>query len=533
VKTPVALGLVVLLALAACQKAEPPVAAQDGAAAGSAASHSVGHVEGIAWFKGDLDAAFAAAAAEHKPVFLYWGAEWCPPCHDLKAHVFSRSDFQDKLRQFIPVYLDGDAPGAQRAGEQFRVMGYPTAVVLTADHKEIARIAGGQDLGSYADVLDLALENVQPIGEVLAGLKNDSTRSLSAADCRRLAWNGWGLDPDEDPVALVDALERAEARCPAESQAERDRLVVTIADLAAGNRREAIEKGQAPGKLTAQVEAVRKLLADPPRALAAGDALLSLGEDFFVVARKLAPNRAAELEQQYSQLLDVIEKDKNFSDTERLSTAAARLEAARALSADDKVPEAVATRARGTLDAFLGRQYQPDARAGIINSASWVLTYLGDDARLQSLLEAEIKTSRTPYYYYPDIGDLEEKKGNKVKALEWFERGYRESRGPATRFQWGATYINALLRISPEDEPRIRTAVLDVLGELEGPDRIHARARSRLDRLSTAFGKWAKETKHKDTMAAVGERWKQICSALPESDPVRAQCPSLIGSAST
>ena len=42
-----------------------------------------------------------------KPVFLYWGAEWCPPCHDLKAHVFSRSDFQQKLRQFVPVYLDG------------------------------------------------------------------------------------------------------------------------------------------------------------------------------------------------------------------------------------------------------------------------------------------------------------------------------------------------------------------------------------------------------------------------------------------
>ena len=34
----------------------------------------------IAWFPGDVDAAFSRALAEHKPLFLYWGASWCPPC---------------------------------------------------------------------------------------------------------------------------------------------------------------------------------------------------------------------------------------------------------------------------------------------------------------------------------------------------------------------------------------------------------------------------------------------------------------------
>ena len=66
---------------------------------------------GIAWFQGSIDEAFAAAAGQHKLVFLYWGAEWCPPCHDLKAHVFSRRDFQDKLRQFVlDRQLLADAP---------------------------------------------------------------------------------------------------------------------------------------------------------------------------------------------------------------------------------------------------------------------------------------------------------------------------------------------------------------------------------------------------------------------------------------
>ena len=192
----------------------------------------------------------------------------------------------------------------------------------------------------------------------------------------------------------------------------------------------------------------------------------------------------------------------------------------------------MAAQARATLDAYLARDYDPDTRSGVINSAEWVLTYLDDKARLRTLLEGEIRTSKTPYYYMADLADLDEQEGNKAQALDLLERAYRESTGPATRFQWGALYAAGLLRMSPQDEPRIRAAMLDVLGELAGPDRIHARARARLDKLNAALGEWAVGTRTSAPRSpAVAQRWQQICAALPESDPVRGECPRLVGAA--
>ncbi len=120
----------------------------------------------IQWVEGDVTAAFARAAAEGKPVFLYWGAAWCPPCHELKATVFSRPEFIEKMKLFVPVYIDGDAPGAQKWGDEFRVTGYPSVVVLRADRTELARINGGMDLSQYAEVLDLVLGDVRPVAEI-------------------------------------------------------------------------------------------------------------------------------------------------------------------------------------------------------------------------------------------------------------------------------------------------------------------------------------------------------------------------------
>src|SRR2546423_14607025 len=81
---------------------------------------------GMAWFTGDVDAAFALAKRERKPLFLYWGAIWCPPANQVTPTIFNRQDSTDRSRSFVPAYTDGDPPPAHQPASRFKVSGYPT-----------------------------------------------------------------------------------------------------------------------------------------------------------------------------------------------------------------------------------------------------------------------------------------------------------------------------------------------------------------------------------------------------------------------
>ena len=139
------LALLALLAAGCSKRATDTAAPEAPAAAAAVPAH--GHLPpGIDWYAGDVDAAFAAAKAANKPVFLYWGAEWCPPCAQIKSTIFSKREFQERSRLFVPVYLDGDTPSAQKHGERFGVIGYPTMILFKPDGTEITRLPGGVDM---------------------------------------------------------------------------------------------------------------------------------------------------------------------------------------------------------------------------------------------------------------------------------------------------------------------------------------------------------------------------------------------------
>src|SRR5262245_51793611 len=131
--------------------------------ASSKPSEIPGFKSGVDWFEGSLDAAFARAQAEHKPVLINWGAHWCPYCMALKATVFTRPDFIAQTANVIAVDLDGDTPEGQAANEEFHVIGYPTLAIFKTDKTEIARVSGGMDLEQYAGTLARVLQAERPV----------------------------------------------------------------------------------------------------------------------------------------------------------------------------------------------------------------------------------------------------------------------------------------------------------------------------------------------------------------------------------
>lgn len=478
----------------------------------------------IEWFKGGLEAAFAKARAEGRPVFLYWGAAWCPYCKDLKASVFSRREFVEKTRLFVPVYLDGDDPGAQKTGEEFKIAGYPTVIVLRGDRTELARIGGGMDRNQYADVLDLVLSDTKPVSELLAGMEA-ADAMLSLDDCRRLALNAWALDDTrmKDAQRLASGLQKAAELCPADAHAERARLTVVAASAAAAQPQSAQFK-----KLLAGTQAV---LADRALATSIADALQYLGAEFFAATRKAQPAESVHLLQTWNGVMDAISRDGRYTPGVRLAAINGELIAAKALDPKGRIPAAMADDAEHRVVAALAGKYDEYTRAGLVNAALNTLDTLGDRQRAYEVAEAQMRISQTPYYYMSDLGSIEEERGRNAEALAWFERAYRESKGGATRFQWGTNYVSALLRMAPQDDARIQRTALEVIGELDGPDRLYRRTRTRLDKLEANLHKWNTDGSHAATVAAIRKRMDGVCSKIPAADPARKTCGKFLTSA--
>ena len=173
--------------LAACSKPAETAAPVAAAPMSVATAKPTDHADtGIAWkhasSDADVDAAFAQAKAETKPVFVYWGAKWCPPCNQVKATLFNRQDFIERSRAFVPVYVDGDSPGAQKLGARFKVSGYPTMVLFNPQGTELTRLPGEVEAERYTQVLTLGMNAQKPVSEVLAQAKA-GVSSLGTSCC--------------------------------------------------------------------------------------------------------------------------------------------------------------------------------------------------------------------------------------------------------------------------------------------------------------------------------------------------------------
>ena len=481
---------------------------------------------GIAWYEGDVDVAFKAAKASNKPVLLYWGAEWCPPCKQLKSAVFTRPDFIEKSKLFVAVHLDGDLPDAQKWGDVFRVTGYPTVVVLKPDRTEITRIAGNMDLSLYASVLDDALADVRPVTDVVARAAKGGA-ALSAVDCRRLAYHAFGLEDDgvSDRAKLEAAFDNAARLCPADLAKERARFGFLAAAESAARQKAAIEKGgKADKALTVLILRVNELLADKTLSLANADAVRGLPNEFYLAARQTVPQVAPTLRERVMALADAATVNPQFAPADQLAAQLVKIRVAKAYAPDGKVPTDVRSVALATATKMLAVKQDPYVRAGVVNSAENIYIALEDREKLSALMAQEAQTSNTPWYYIGDLADVEEEQGHKQRALELMAEAYAKAKGPASRFQWGFNYLSGLLRMAPDDTKTIEKVGASVLGELDGPNRVHRRTLSRLNRLDKALRDWNTTPARAAVVTKFRAHVAQACSKSPGDVAVQNGC---------
>ena len=510
--------------------------------AGHGGAHGGGAPGEIAWVDGTVEEAFALARELDKPLFLYWGAVWCPPCHYLKEKIFKQPEFVEQSRNFVAVYLDGDTDRAQEWGERLGIAGYPTVLVLDPAGAEVMRMTAGIPVEEYNDVLAAALASMRPIQEVLDGVLAAGAGGASASDLELLANYSWGQDTsleltEHQQLEIFRTLYRG---TPPERTVLRSKFLANFLDAAS----------RTPSEGWSQPPIGDDERPDLRAALLAllGDRGLRNSNVFFVtvsgppVVELLEPGPGAGREQlleAWNAAAAAMEEDDALSVADRLYAVNARVQMVRSqmppvevgetASAEElpPLPEDLVAHVRTRIAEADAALTEPGELQSALNVIAGLMVNAGLESEAKELVARRLKDTLAPHYYMSWMAEFEEGEENVASALEWSRRAYDESEGPYTRFQWGAGYLRDLMRLTPEDVETVEQASSEVLTELLAVDDAFAnRNWTRWQGLEAAFKAWGEDGRG-DAVARIRDAVLAACDDFAEGggeDSPRARC---------
>ncbi len=497
--------------------------------------------QAISWFDGNIDEAFALAKSENKPIFLYWGAVWCPPCQEIKQTVFKSRRFIAQTRSFVPIYLDGDTQQAQSLGEKFGVKGYPTMIVFSATGTELTRIPGGIDISRYNDVLELSLKAIKPVS-ALVQLVLSSPEKVSQNDLKSLAYYSWGQDHDALPEDYRPELFLTMSEL-ADDEVSASRLYMQyLYEVAlAHDENEAGSDSSGEDNLDndnldnneARIVPVAGALQKVKEILASETLTLACWDSLAYYALDLLPHIATGSDQMalksiWISQLEQLSNHESLSVAEQLAGLFPRLEfyfmddEDRPLSPELKtrVLEKTAIADSATKNSF--------ARQSVVNQINHVLQTANLIDEAKELLTTELKRSKSPYYFMSSLAAIAEKQNQPEEAIKWRRMAYEDSTGTATRFQWGANYIRTIIRIRPDDHELIILTSMALLDELQTTSEIFAGRNFRILRsLNTALVDWQSE-RQQVLLAEFDRAVSQRCNEQISGSVEASNCASLL-----
>jgi thioredoxin-related protein len=456
------------------------------------------------WFDGDIEEGFASANDAGKPIFLYWGAEWCPPCHNLKINVFTQPEFVKAIQNFVPIYLDGDTERAQLWAEKYKIAGYPTVILFSPTGVELFRMPSDVTPEQYGTLLQAAIADFRPVHQILSKVVADGPQAADTLDLDLIAYHSWVQDPHSElsDAQTLEVFWQLYSDTPAESDRLRARFM-TLALEQAMPRIGAVQALYGDSEITAlddrQMAALRSglvALLDDSNLWPENKIFLTLQSRRAIEALEPSPSPGRDdLVESWLSVADQMQKHPEFSATEQLMAFVPEFEllAFRAAENGESIPPTLQDKVRQRADTIVAAATDPGEFQSTLNMLVWLLTMAQLPDEAEALLNQHLDHTAAPHYFLSLLGDLTA--NDPESALEWHRLAFERSSKGSARVKWGTSYVLKLIQLAPDGADAIETASRELIVELAASeDAFAGRNHAYLQQVDQALTTWAEET---------------------------------------
>jgi hypothetical protein len=193
------------------------------------------------------------------------------------------------------------------------------------------------------------------------------------------------------------------------------------------------------------------------------------------------------------------------------------------------VPSALQSQSRVLAQAADRDITDPYERQAVIPQVAYLLGEADLWADSDALLRSNLARSSAPYYLMGQLASNARKQGQSADALRWSAQAFDRSEGPATRLQWGASYLQMLVALAPADSKTIEATASKLFAEaaLDGA-AFHKRSARSLQRVSDQLLAWNATGQHNANLQRLQKQLASVCAKRSTADDQRATCGALL-----